>query len=130
MSSPGSSGPRPEILGPERRRRWSREQKAAIVAETYEPGVSVSAVARRHGIAPSQLFQWRRLAESGALEAIGGGEPVVSDREAQAMRKRIRELERQLGRKTLENEILKEAMEIARSKKLISRGPWSEEDGQ
>ena len=128
MDKPESLAARPEIMGPERRRRWSGEQKAAIVSETYEPGVSVSEVARRYAIAPSQLFQWRKLAEGGALEAIGGGEPVISDREAQAMRKRIRELERLLGRKTLENEILKEAVEIARTKKLISRGPWSSED--
>jgi transposase len=118
-----SQGPTAEILGPDRRRRWSKEAKAAIVAETYAPGVSVSEVARRHGIAPSQVFAWRKLAEGGALEAIGGGEPVIADREAQALRQRIRDLERLLGRKTLENEILKEAIEIARSKKLISRVP-------
>jgi transposase len=114
-----SYGPTAEVLGPERRRRWSKEAKAAIVAETY---------ARRHGIAPSQVFAWRKLAEGGALQAIGGGEPVIADREAQALRQRIRDLERLLGRKTLENEILKEAVEIARSKKLISRAPLPHED--
>ena len=127
MDKPESLAARPEIMGPERRRRWSRGQKAAIVSETCEPGVSMLEVARRYAIAPSQLFQWRKLAEGGALEAIGGG-AAISDREAQAMRKRIRELERLLGRKTLENEILKEAVDIARTKKLISREPWSSED--
>jgi len=124
-----SHGPTAEVLGPERRRRWSKEAKAAIVAETYAPGASVSEVARRHGIAPSQVFAWRRLAEGGALQAIGGGEPVIADREAQALRQRIRDLERLLGRKTLENEILKEAIEIARSKKLISRAPLFKDMG-
>jgi transposase len=124
-----SYGPAAQVLGPERRRRWSKEAKAAIVAETYAPGVSVSEVARRHGIAPSQVFAWRKLAEGGALQAIGGGDPVIADREAQALRQRIRDLERLLGRKTPENEILKEAIEIARSKKLISRAPLFKDMG-
>jgi hypothetical protein len=42
------------------RRRWSRLEKRAIVAECLAPGTSVSAVARRHGVAAAQLFAWRR----------------------------------------------------------------------
>ena len=57
-----NNGPKAEVLGPERRRRWPKEAKAAMVAETYAPGVSVSEIARRHGVAPSQLFAWRKLA--------------------------------------------------------------------
>lgn len=45
-----------------RRRTWSDEEKAAIVAESDRPGASISAVARRHGLSASQLFTWRRLA--------------------------------------------------------------------
>lgn len=60
----GSSGPFfhevTVIEGSARRRRWSDEEKARIVAESLEPMVSVSAVARRHGINPNQLFTWRR----------------------------------------------------------------------
>jgi transposase-like protein len=48
------------ITSVQRRRRWSAEEKAAVMQETYAPGMSVSLVARRHGIAPSQLFTWRR----------------------------------------------------------------------
>src|SRR5688572_28251784 len=59
------------ITSVQRRRRWSAEEKAAIVQEIYAPGMSVSLVARRHGIAPNQLFTWRRLYASGAL--FGGG---------------------------------------------------------
>ena len=40
----------------EKRRRWSAAEKAALVRETYEPGMSVSLVARKHGISASQLF--------------------------------------------------------------------------
>ena len=44
-----------------RRRDWSDDQKAQIIAESYEPGVTVCSVARRHGLTPQQLFTWRRL---------------------------------------------------------------------
>jgi transposase len=57
----------------ERRRRWTFADKARIVAETLEPGVSVCAVARRHGIAQGLLFTWRRQAREGRL---GGSEPA------------------------------------------------------
>ena len=43
-----------------RRRRWSEEEKLRLVAETMEPGMSVSLVARRRGVSASQLFRWRR----------------------------------------------------------------------
>jgi transposase len=46
----------------ETRRRWSDAEKNAIVAEEAKPGVNISAVARRHGIKPSLLFRWRRMA--------------------------------------------------------------------
>ncbi len=52
---------RVEVLhGPERRRRWSLEEKARIVAESFAPGVVTSAVARRYGVHPNQLYAWRR----------------------------------------------------------------------
>lgn len=56
------------FTGSGRRRDWSDEQKAQIVAESYEPGIKVCAVARRHGLTPQQLFTWRRLARK-PLEA-------------------------------------------------------------
>jgi transposase len=46
----------------ETRRCWSDAEKDAIIAEAERPGVNISAVARRHGIKPSLLFRWRRLA--------------------------------------------------------------------
>jgi transposase len=48
------------FTGAGRRRSWSAEQKAAIVAESVASGTSVSAVARRHGLTAQQLFTWRR----------------------------------------------------------------------
>ena len=55
-----------KVLGVERRRRWSRDEKARIVEETLAPGAVVSEVARRHGVAQSLLFTWRRLARTAA----------------------------------------------------------------
>jgi transposase len=59
------SGPvrRIEVFtGAGRRRSWSREEKASIIAESYGAGETVCAVARRNGLTPQQLFAWRRLA--------------------------------------------------------------------
>jgi transposase len=98
-----NTNPPVDILsGPERRRRWSAAEKVAIVNETYEPGVTVSLVARRHGIAPNQLFHWRKLAAQGALTAAGHGEEVVPASDYRALQNQVRELQRLLGKKTLE----------------------------
>jgi transposase len=51
------------FTGAGRRRSWTSEQKAQIVAESCAEGATVSAVARRHGLTAQQLFAWRRKAE-------------------------------------------------------------------
>jgi transposase len=63
------------FTGAGRRRAWTAEQKAQIVSESYESGEKVSAVARRHGLTPQQLFGWRRDArrQAGARQRIGNG---------------------------------------------------------
>ena len=48
------------ITGPERRRRWSAEQKRAIVTESLAPGAVVTEIARRAEICPGQIYRWRR----------------------------------------------------------------------
>jgi transposase len=50
------------LSGPERRRRWSADQRAQIVEESFRPGAVVAAVARRHDVHPSLLHVWRREA--------------------------------------------------------------------
>ena len=66
-----------EILtGAGRRRSWSAETKARIVAESRAAGVSVCAVARRHGLTPQQLFAWRREARWRAVSGAGDGTPA------------------------------------------------------
>lgn len=51
----------------ERRRRWSDDEKLAIVKETTEPGAIMAMVARRHGIGTGQLYSWRRQLLRGAM---------------------------------------------------------------
>ena len=58
------------FTGAGRRRRFSEAEKAGIVAESYEGGISVCDVARRHGLSPSQLFTWRRQARSWSRVAV------------------------------------------------------------
>lgn len=55
------------ITGAGGRRVWSAENKARIVAETLSAGTNVSAVARRYGLLPQQIYTWRRLAREGGL---------------------------------------------------------------
>ena len=114
----------------EKRRRWSAAEKAALVRETYEPGMSVSLVARKHGLSASQLFNWRKLDREGALVAVHAGESVVPASELAAARAQIAQLQRMLGKKTMEAEILKEAVEFAREKKWIARAPLLPKDDQ
>jgi transposase len=60
------------ITGVGRRRRWPDDVRAAIVAETLEEGAVVSAVARRYGLAPSQIFAWRKAARERASNLPAG----------------------------------------------------------
>ena len=119
-----SSADRVEVFaGIQRRRRYTVDQKLAVLAEASAPGMTISYVARRHGISPSLIFGWRRRMTEGGKEAVRADDEVVAGAEVRALQKRIRELERVLGRKTLENEILREAIKVAHEKKLISRLP-------
>jgi transposase len=54
------------ITGPERRRRWTEEQKRAIVAETLEPGAVIAEVARRAEIRADQIYRWRKKMRAGS----------------------------------------------------------------
>jgi len=111
------------VTSVQRRRRWTPEQKLEIVKQTNEPGSSVSMVARQFGISAAQLFQWRKAYLQGSLMAVGANENVVPASELQEAMRRIKQLEGALGRKTLENEILKEAVDFAKAKKWIARSP-------
>ncbi|CAG4929072.1 IS3 family transposase IS1087 [Paraburkholderia saeva] len=124
MFKPSSNVEPIEVLTqPEQRRRRSVEEKLAIVRETFEPGASVSGVARRHQVNANQVFAWRKLYQDGSLSAVSAGEQVVPASDLAEAMKQIRELQRLLGKKTMEVEILREAVEYGRAKKLIARSP-------
>jgi transposase len=117
------------ITGVARRRRFTTEQKLAVVAETMQPGMSISYVARHHGFSPSLVFRWRRLMTEGGQQAVRADDDVVPAVDLRRAEERVRELERLLGRKTLEVEVLKEALELTRAKKAISRSSSAPRDG-
>ena len=81
----------------------------------------MSAVARRHGVAANLLYRWRRLMSEGGTIAVGSDERVVGNSEVRRLEDKVRELERLLGRKTMEVEILKEALGKSESKKRTLR---------
>ncbi|WP_115353333.1 IS3 family transposase [Roseomonas gilardii] len=105
------------ITGRERRRRYSAAEKVRLVEETAQPGMTVSAVARLHGISPSLLFGWRRRMAEGGLEAVRADDDVVAASRVRELEAKVRDLERLLGRKTMEAEILREALDATRGKK-------------
>lgn len=101
-----------------------------MVQLSFEPGYSVSLVARQHGVNANQLFTWRKQYQQGELTPVAAGESTVpASQLADAMRQ-IRELQRLLGKKTMEAEILKEAVEWGRSKNYLARSPLLPGDTQ
>ena len=100
----------------QRRRRYTITEKLLAVRESNAPGMSVSYVARKYGISASLLFNWRRRMAEGGKQAIQADDEVVAASEVRELKRQIRELERVLGKKTLENEILRDAVELAHQK--------------
>lgn len=100
---PATNAPKADEARPvHRRRRWTHEEKKAIVAETEGPGASISGVARKYGIAPRLLFSWRRqLSEEMALTTRSGAK-IVPISMVKDLEKRIMELEEALERKSHE----------------------------
>lgn len=67
------------LVGPERRRRWSVEEKLGILLEAMAPGALVSAVCRWHGVGSGQFYTWRGQLRRGELTGFA---PVVVERDA------------------------------------------------
>ena len=117
------------ITGLAGRRYWLTHEKLRIIEGSLVPGESVSAVARRNGVAPNLLFRCRRQMDEGGAMAVGLNEPVVGASEVRKLEGKVRALERMLGRKTMENEILREALDLARAKKQTWHLPSPPRDG-
>jgi len=79
--------------------------------------MTVSRAARQHGVAASKLFPWRKQYHEGNLAAVAAGEQVVAASELASVMKKIKALHCLLGKKTMENELLKEAVEYGRQKR-------------
>ena len=108
-----------------KRKLYSLEEKLRLLDEADKPGESIGTVARKHGVSPSIMFKWRQLRESGALTGLKAGEELVPASEMRAARAKIRELQRLLGKKTEEVEILKDGLGYQYEKKGFRgyRGP-------
>lgn len=105
------------------RKHLSAQQKLAIVQESYSPRTVVAEVARGHNVGLSSLIKWRKQATEGSLMGVKNDDKLVPTSEVKQLKKQIRQLERMLGKKTVQVEILTEAVELAREKKYISRQP-------
>ena len=87
------------------------EQELLVVAQTMQPDMPISYVARRSGLSLTLVFRWSWLMSEGGREAVRADD-VVPVAEMRRMEERVRDLERTLGHKTLEVEILKEAAPV------------------
>jgi transposase len=116
------------VTGVERRRRFTPEQKRVIVEEAEKPGMSISILARKYEINPSQVFKWRRLKHEGALVAAGSEDRVVPLSEVKELKAEVRKLQRLLGKKTMEVETLKDTISGSPVKKNLSRVPLPVKD--
>lgn len=114
------------ITSVQHRRSWTPEEKRALLEEAEHPGSSVYAMAREYGINPNQMFHWRKLMREGALVAVGADDHVVPASEVKQLKSQIRELERLLGKKTMETEFLRDAIRIARKKNCVCGCPCPE----
>ncbi len=103
----GRSTVKEEIGLSEQRRSWTAKQKLEIVLAGMKGDRSVRDVCRGHGIAETLYYGWRDKLIEGGLAALAGKEERRGERE---LKKRVRELERALGRKTYELEIAGEAL--------------------
>ena len=98
---------RPVQDGRSRKRRWPAEQKLAVLQE-WKNGAPLEEVCRRYGLNAAQMYRWKRSLEQGLKES---GE-MVPKGQVLGLTKRVDELERALGRKALEVEVLKKTYEL------------------
>ena len=90
------------------RKSYSSEEKLAIVQEWKQQGVNLEEVCRKYGLHAHTLRNWKRALDRG-LEEKGA---LVPKSQVLALQKKVEELERALGRKALETDILKKAFEL------------------
>lgn len=111
-----------EVLrGPEHRRRWFEKLRAR------QDGLDGCAAARHHS---ESTVSVRKLRQDGSLSTVSAGEEVAPVSELSDALKQVKKLQRLLGKKIMENELLREAVEVTKSRKWIARSPALPGDGQ
>jgi len=105
------------VVGPQagRRRRFTASEKRRLLDEAVRSGESISSVGRRYGLSVSLLFRWRRQLQGAPAPRVARLAPVEKRDELERLREQIRDLQRLLGKKTLENEALRESLRGAQS---------------
>ena len=103
METPG----KPVQNGRGRKRRWSAEQKLALLQE-WKNGVPLEEVCRKYAVNAAQMYRWKRSLDQGLKEP---GE-LVPKGQLLGLQKRVEELERALGRKALEVDLFKKVFEL------------------
>lgn len=104
------------------RRVFSPEFKRETVQRILSGEKTIAELSREYDVSPTVIRHWKRRYESGAATAVKANEDVVPASELQAAHARIRELERALGRKTMENEILRAAQEVVKKSRWLRKG--------
>ncbi len=93
------------------KRKWTVEQRMAIVNE-YRSGVPIEEICRKYNIHAGVLYKWKKRIESGGRALLRRNGEIVPRQQYLTAIKKIEELERALGRKTLELDILKKSFEM------------------
>lgn len=91
------------------RKRWNPEQKLAVLQEWRQQGLPMAEVCRRHGLHANQVYRWRKALDRGLLK---DGADLVPKSQIAVLQRKVEELERALGRKALEVDVLKKAFEL------------------
>ena len=126
---PVSPAPRVEVItSVQRRRRWSTAEKIRLVEEAMQPGLSVSFVARQHGVAPSLLFAWKRRMQEGGFQAVAADEDVVGTSRVRELERRVRQVECLLGAQDAGKRDPQRGPRAGTAKKLPSRSSSWDED--
>lgn len=98
---------KPVQNGRRRKRRWPAEQKLAVLQE-WKNGISLEEVCRKYSVNAAQMYRWKRSLDQGLKES---GE-LVPKSQVLGLQKRVDELERALGWKALEVDLLKKVYEL------------------
>src|SRR6266850_2411412 len=105
------------------RRVFSTEFKRTTVQRILTGEKTLAELSRELDISPSVIRNWKRFAEAGATTAVQASEDVVPASQLREAYAKIRELERALGRKTMEVEILRVAQEVVKKRRRCAESP-------